>query len=178
MISGMELLFKDDSKNGTLTIAMAGTDPLDTDKVLALVTFHAIVSSGNTTTNLTVDKFLANESNMSAGSINGSITITGDVTGLPADIQNMCGLLLPVYPNPSSDNTMVSYQLNGENQKVQIEVFNLMGQKVVTLVNETNVKGKYSVPVLKQGSQLEPGSYLIRLTVDGVSQSQIFQIVR
>ena len=73
---------------------------------------------------------------------------------------------------------MVSYQINGESQKVQLEVFNLMGQKVVTLVNETNVKGKYSVPVLKQGSPLDPGSYLIRLTVDGVSQSQVFQIVR
>ena len=73
---------------------------------------------------------------------------------------------------------MLDYQLNQDNLPVTIEVFNMLGQKVVTLVDESLGKGKYTVPVLNHGSQLDSGSYLIRIKVGGYSQTQILQIVR
>lgn len=180
LISGMNMLYSDDNINGILTIAMTGTYSQNSDIILAQVTFHTNLPFGNTTTTaLTVNKFLANENDMTSDAINGSVTITDNMaTGISSNTGNIREGMSPIYPNPSSNNTMLTYQLNGDNQMVNIEVFNLLGQKIATLIDETKGKGNYSVLILKQGHPLDCGSYLIRLTVDGFSQSQIFQIVR
>ena len=68
--------------------------------------------------------------------------------------------------------------MNADNLYVTIDVFNMLGQKVVNLVDKMQGKGKYSVSVSNQGSQLDPGSYLIRMSVDGFSQTQKIQINR
>jgi hypothetical protein len=83
-----------------------------------------------------------------------------------------------VYPNPSSGLATLSYQLNSDNMKVSIEVFNMIGQRIVSLVNETMNHGKYTLPVSNHGRRLEPGSYMIRMTVNGFSETQILQIIR
>jgi parallel beta-helix repeat protein len=182
LLSGMNLQYRDDSQNGILIIAMAGTTPLNTDTELATVTFLTSVpsdiSQAVVSADLSATRFLANENNNTGSVVNGNVTIIGNISGIAQNTGIIKGGMSPVYPNPSSGNAVLSYELYDNNQLVNIEVFNLMGQKVQTLVNETRNTGKYTVPISKQGSQLDYGSYLIRLTVNGLSQSQIFQIVR
>jgi len=179
LISDMSYSCHNDSVNGVLTIAMAGTNPLSIDTSLVQVTFHAIVPPGNLiTTPLTVSSFYANESDLTANTIPGSITISDFATGIPIASESMHGIMSPVYPNPSMGYSKFNYQLSEDNLAVIVEVFDVLGQKVSTLVKETKNKGKYSVTVKKQGNPLVSGTYLIRMTVDGVSITQMFQVVK
>ncbi len=178
LIPAMNMAFLNDSIKGILTFALAGTEPLSSDTTLVLITFHAILPSGNSvTTPVSVINFIANESDLTANAVSGSIMITESLTGIP-DLVKFSGSMSQVYPNPSSGNSKLDYQLNNDNVPVIIEVFNIYGQKVTTLVNRTMNIGKYTVSVSQQGSQLNSGTYVIRMTVEGVSQTQMFQVVK
>jgi hypothetical protein len=109
---------------------------------------------------------------------NGSIAIAGSLSRINLGNGTGHGSMKLVYPNRSLFEPMLVYQLTQDNQKVNIEVFNIIGQKIDILVNEIKDKGKYFVPILKQGNPLNGGVYFVRMTVNGFSQSQKFLIVR
>lgn len=70
------------------------------------------------------------------------------------------------YPNPADENLSVRYQLDQGGQ-VQLVLYNLMGQKMKTIVDERQGVGNYFYPLdlVKQG--LSSGTYFLRLTLDG-----------
>ncbi len=68
--------------------------------------------------------------------------------------------LLPNYPNPFNPVTTIGYQLAAQSQ-VTLSVYNVLGQKVRTLVNETQRAGAHSVVLNAQG--LPSGVYFARL---------------
>jgi len=179
MMAEMNLAYNNDSINGILNIAMAGINPLQSDTVIVMLSFHTSLPIGiTTTTSLNVMNFLANENNMTNDAVNGSVCITGNANGIYSPTLETNTKILQLYPNPSTGNAVLSFQLNGDKQMLNIEVYNMIGQKIACLINETRVKGKYSVDVSNQGVPLDYGSYLIRLTVDGITQSKVFQVVR
>ena len=49
------------------------------------------------------------------------------------------------YPNPFNPGTVIPYQLAMDGY-VRLEVFNLLGQRVATLVDGEQVAGAYAVP--------------------------------
>lgn len=65
------------------------------------------------------------------------------------------------YPNPFNPTTTIAYQLPKESF-VHLSVFNMLGQEVRTLVNQTEEAGFKSVTF--DGSNLASGLYLYRLT--------------
>jgi len=69
-------------------------------------------------------------------------------------------LSLSNYPNPFSTSTTVTYALP-YNGKVTLEVYNMLGQLISTLVDETQNEGKYSVKI--DGSKLQQGFYSVKL---------------
>ena len=71
--------------------------------------------------------------------------------------------LIQVAPSPFRDQTTLTYTLD-KAAKVQLDVFDLSGRKVVELVNNTQAKGKYSEVFEAAGNPV--GSYLVRLFVD------------
>ena len=64
------------------------------------------------------------------------------------------------YPNPFNPSTRIRYQL-AEDGRVTLEVFNMLGQRVRTLVTENQRAGYYEVDF--NAADLPSGSYVYRL---------------
>ena len=64
------------------------------------------------------------------------------------------------YPNPFNPSTTIAYQLAGV-EDVSLEVFNVLGQKVATLVRQKQSAGKYQVNF--DARDLSSGIYFYRL---------------
>ncbi len=65
--------------------------------------------------------------------------VASENSGLPLEFR-----LYNNYPNPFNPSTVIRYDLK-ENVRVSINVFNIIGQKVATLVNEQQAAGYHSV---------------------------------
>jgi hypothetical protein len=82
------------------------------------------------------------------------------------------GLSFSVYPNPSHDLSKVNYTLK-ERSEVKLELFSITGQKVNTLVSETQSAGAYSYPLKME----QAGMYFLSLKVNGKRfQKKLIQI--
>ena len=64
------------------------------------------------------------------------------------------------YPNPFNPVTTISYQLAIKSD-VNLSIYNILGQKVATLVSENQQPGEYSIRW--DASQLSSGFYFYRI---------------
>ncbi|MFA7359837.1 MAG: T9SS type A sorting domain-containing protein [Candidatus Kapaibacterium sp.] len=85
----------------------------------------------------------------------GIITEIGNETTTPLTFS-----LSQNYPNPFNPVTKINYQLPMSGL-VRLSVFNLLGQKIGELINETQVAGNYSVDW--NASEYPSGAYIYRL---------------
>ena len=80
------------------------------------------------------------------------------------------------YPNPFNPETTISYHIE-RYCRVKITVFNILGQKVRTLVNRMQGAGSYNVVFNAEG--LADGVYLYRLsTSDGFSAVRKMMLIK
>ncbi len=79
------------------------------------------------------------------------------------------------YPNPFNPTTMIHYQLP-EAGSVQLTVFNTLGQKVATLVNEKQIAGGHHVAF--NAAHLSSGLYYYRLDANGLTQVRKMLLVK
>ncbi|MCX6833868.1 MAG: T9SS type A sorting domain-containing protein [candidate division Zixibacteria bacterium] len=120
----------------------------------------------------------------------GSFTIAGNkvsaylaqwTKGEPSDIDPDEQVNLPDafsvvqnYPNPFNPATTIEYNVPSRTQ-VTIEIFNVIGQKVRTLVNETKSAGSYSTEwdgIDDSGNLVSTGVYLYRFSAGDVVQTK------
>ena len=88
----------------------------------------------------------------------GTVTGTGEHLGIPVEVE-----LNQNYPNPFNPSTIIRYGVPKQNA-VQLEVFDIVGRRVMTLVNnEIKEPGRYDVSF--NGSSLASGIYFYRLIV-------------
>lgn len=66
------------------------------------------------------------------------------------------------FPNPFNPQTTIQYEIPGSDN-VRLEVFNLLGQKICTLVDDRQPAGKYTLRF--QADDLASGIYIYRLQV-------------
>ena len=82
--------------------------------------------------------------------------------------------LAPNAPNPFNANTLIPYRLDADGP-VRLEIYNLLGQPVRTLVNQYQDAGFYKVrwdARDQRGALVSAGMYLVRLHYPGGVQTQ------
>jgi len=83
--------------------------------------------------------------------------------------------LMQNYPNPFNPTTIIRYQLPTASM-VQLEVFDVLGKKVASLVNSKQAAGDYSV--LFDASSLSSGVYFYRLQASQFVQTKKMLLVK
>ena len=73
------------------------------------------------------------------------------------------------YPNPFNPSTTINYTL-AESGFVNLIVTDLLGNEIMTLVNEMQGDGAHQI--LFDGSDLPSGVYIYRLQIDGFTDSK------
>jgi hypothetical protein len=82
--------------------------------------------------------------------------------------------LLGCYPNPFNPSTTISVSIAQDNSSVSIEIFNLKGQKVSTLLNTQLSKGNHSIVWSGKDDSnhsVASGVYFIKMNADGYHKS-------
>lgn len=79
------------------------------------------------------------------------------------------------YPNPFNPSTVIPFQLAAASE-VRIQVFDMLGRRVGTLVDEFKPAGNHTVRF--EGSGLSSGIYMVRFTASGVQQTRSVSLIK
>jgi len=113
------------------------------------------------------------------------ITVNGNVTNLvvdvPAAVADGDVTIIPTvttlrgnYPNPFNPTTTIAFDL-ARDGAVVIDVYNIKGQRVKSLVNDVRGAGRYNVVWNgddSSGKSVGSGVYFYRMTADGYTKTQ------
>ncbi len=123
-----------------------------------------------------------------AGEPNRSITVSGDMEVYdvwgeqpePTDVRQVTEVpgsfhLKQNYPNPFNPTTTIGFTLP-ESAHVSLEVFNIQGQHMATLLNSSLSAGSHHVNF--NASELASGLYLYRLQAGDFVQTRKMQLVK
>jgi len=155
-----------DKVTGKLMISVAGTEKLPVQAEVASITFKPVGNwLQNTITTLSINKFLANETDFTSIAIPKTIQIGDVVSGISAlAARNE----LQVYPNPVNSTSKVYYHVNENGNQVIISVQDLTGKEVAVLVNALHSAGDYSIRL----AQLKQGVYFLKMITGNQNQVQ------
>ena len=84
------------------------------------------------------------------------------------------------YPNPFNPETRITYQLP-ERSDVTLSVYNIQGNVVATLVNQTHAAGTYMMTWNgkdEAGHQMPSGVYFYRITADGFNETKRMMLMK
>jgi hypothetical protein len=79
------------------------------------------------------------------------------------------------YPNPFNPTTVISWQL-AVSSNVELSVYNLLGEKIETLINKPMPAGYHEVEF--NGQNLSSGIYLYKIVVDSYGEAGAWQDVK
>ncbi len=88
------------------------------------------------------------------------------ITGIDEPLANLIPkeyILYQNYPNPFNPNTTIKYGLP-KASKVKLEIYNLLGQKIVTLVDDNQIAGYYEAKF--QLNHIASGIYFYRIEAE------------
>ncbi|MGM0587975.1 MAG: MXAN_6640 family putative metalloprotease [Bacteroidota bacterium] len=150
-------LFKTEVRQDTVIVSLASSEPIP-NGTLGTFEFRQ-TQSGEI--NLELSQATINEQPATASEIT-------QPDKLPSTIPENVNLLAN-YPNPFNPTTNITYQLP-ENMRVKLEVFDTLGRRIATLVNETKSAGEHTEPF--EASALATGVYIYRLSTPSTIRTQ------
>ena len=78
--------------------------------------------------------------------------------------------LSPAYPNPFNPELRIDFQVTGNSQALQLQIYNVKGELLNTLLNSNYLPGTYSTVWDGRnaiGEAVNSGVYLVRLAGAG-----------
>jgi hypothetical protein len=81
------------------------------------------------------------------------------------------------YPNPVRGSATIEYVLP-DDQHVQLAVFDVLGRRVATLVDQRQTAGRKTAALNVSAEGLSSGTYLLRLTAAGQTKTSRITIMR
>lgn len=161
---GMKLEYRDDSE-GRMTV-LVYFDPSNRDDVVSEGLGELV----------TIPVYEIGTADLSGGtSVRLEETVLSDPYGQEISVLNKGGQLPTSfslrqnYPNPFNPETRISFSINGqETQSVELSVYNILGQKVSTLLSSNLAPGEYDVSwdgTSSSGEKQASGIYFYTLTV-------------
>lgn len=159
------------AQKGKAYVAIASSEAISSDNESVMLTFKSVNDAGNEP-GIEFTKFVVNESNLLSNAVsNEKMTET-----LPDKFE-----LQQNYPNPFNPSTLISYSIPNNQVMVRLEIYNILGQKVKTLVNDVRSAGRYSARwngTNEAGMQVSTGVYIYRLQAGGVVQSKKLTFIK
>ncbi len=128
----------------------------------------------NTVTTGTEYRYRLGDVNV-AGVVTMHSPITVITTALPQTTE-----MFNAYPNPFNPETTINYKLHKDSQ-VTIIVYDLLGRKVKTLIDEQQSAGSYQAlwnGTDEGGAKAASGAYLVRMQTAEVTQTQKVLLVK
>jgi len=147
-----------------------GSGTVDGKLVYLAIPFETIYPEGSRDAVMAavLDFFIGNASSVSDAPVSAVV---------PAGFQ-----LMQNYPNPFNPSTTFEFVLSQQTpRRVVLTIYNLLGEEVVTLVDEIKPAGSYRISWdgrNRQGSPVPSGVYVSRLTVGRQSQARKLTLVR
>jgi hypothetical protein len=90
------------------------------------------------------------------------INITGT---LGIDENSVYGASFNIFPNPTNESATIAYHLE-KRGTVKIELYDIVGKKVMDIANKSEAEGDYSYQVSKDENHLNSGIYFVRFSID------------
>jgi hypothetical protein len=109
-----------------------------------------------------------NELPPSLPSFEDDLSVGGEIT--PREF-----MLSQNFPNPLNPTTTIRFELPKESH-VTLIVYNLLGQEVLTVIDEVRTAGKYDVRM--DGSSLSSGVYFYRLQTNNYASTKKFLLIK
>ncbi|MBK8982652.1 MAG: T9SS type A sorting domain-containing protein [Ignavibacteria bacterium] len=102
--------------------------------------------------------------------VNGTLNIEQVSTEIPSGFS-----LIQNYPNPFNPNTVIGFSIR-TSSFTSLEIFDITGKEVSTLVNENLQPGTYEVDF--NGSNITGGVYFYRLTTEDFSETKKMILIK
>jgi len=105
---------------------------------------------------------MANEDDLTVWTEAAEINLN-QLTG--TELSSLVSGLGHLYPNPFNSGILIEYHVNGENQHVQIDIFDQSGRKISSLIDKHMSPGTYKVEWLPASEidEVMEGLYILRL---------------
>ncbi|MHB1687444.1 MAG: FlgD immunoglobulin-like domain containing protein [Ignavibacteriaceae bacterium] len=150
--------------NGKLIIAMTGTKPLNDGN---FATISLKLNSSETKLDI-------------SGSVKFNDVLSASLSNLTVkEIPSQFGLSQN-YPNPFNPTTTIKYQI-AQDTKVVLDIYDMLGQRVRSLVNDVQSAGYYNVTWDGQnsfGQQVASGVYIYRLQAGNFVQTMKMNLLK
>lgn len=153
-----------ESENFSITPAAAESGSLDPGQTITITVRYNPARDRIHTSSLTLAHNAINESSPLNITLGGEALQRDEIARLEDN-----------FPNPFNPSTTIPYVLP-QTSNVHIQLFNMSGQLVRTLVNEQQAEGRYALEV--DVSDLSSGVYIYRMIVDDFADSKKMMLVK
>ncbi|HAP34744.1 MAG TPA: hypothetical protein DCQ28_01935 [Bacteroidetes bacterium] len=154
-------------------IAMAGINPMN--NAGDIIKFSFLLKDPNYPKNallFTMKKFILNETDH-----------TNEIGGITLNVRDLAQLptvykLEQNFPNPFNPTTTISYQLP-DASSVKIVIYNMLGQEIITLINEQQSTGYFSMlwnGMDNSNRKVSSGVYIYRIEAVGLQNKRFIDV--